>query len=501
MHVIGLDIGTTNCKACVFDGSGGIAGYAFREYAVICTEPTMGEQDPELVWKLTGEVVAEAAAAAGTGDIAALSISVQGDAIMPLDRNGKVLHNAILGMDYRSEPVARELADRLGERALFDRTGMRPHPMNSLVKMVWLFRQHPEVRRQTARLVTYADFVTLRMCGEALIDYTMASRTMALDLRTRQWAPDILDAARIAPTLLSRPVASGVTASELDRHLAQSWGLSGPVLVVTGGHDQALAALGSGVIAPGKAVISTGTAEVLSTVIDSIAVNDTMYSSYYPCYLHAVEPRFFTFALNHTGGLLFRWYRDTLGEPEVVSARQKGTDPYTEIVAAMPDDLSPVMVLPHFGGSGTPTCDMQARGAIVGLSLSTTRHDIAKAVLEGLCFELRLNCETMARAGVAVEQLVAVGGGAKSPRWLQLKADILGRPIRTQKTREAACLGAALLAGKACGMYDSLEDGLVAATATDAVWDPDTKRTERYSRRFEQYCGLYPALRSAGRDA
>jgi sugar (pentulose or hexulose) kinase len=154
------------------------------------------------------------------------------------------------------------------------------------------------------------------------------------------------------------------------------------------------------------------------------------------------------------------------------------------------------MVLPHFNGSGTPVCDLGAKGAIVGLTLATTRHDVAKAILEGLCFELLINLNTMHTTGLEVAQLVAVGGGAKSARWLQLKADILGRPIRTLRCREAACLGAALLAGTATGVYASLAEAVGTTVAGDKEFLPQPDRVNPYRQRFALYERLYPALRA-----
>ncbi len=494
MHVIGLDIGTTGCKACVFDSDGAIKGSGFREYDIIYGEPGKAEQDAERVWRLTREVLKEAVVAAGAVSVRAIGISVQGDAIIPVSERLVPLHNAILGMDYRSAPQAERCAERFGDRTLYDRTGMRPHPMNSLVKALWLRETAPESWDRCWKVMTYADFVIARLCGEAVIDFTMASRTMGFDLARRSWATDILDALDVPVDKLSTPRPSGQTIGTLSAALTNELGLRGETAVVSGGHDQACAALGAGVITDRRAVISTGTAEVLSAAFAERPAGSTMYESFYPCYMHAARNLLFTFALNHAGGILLRWYRDALGLPEVEEARKRGADPYAGIIAAMPPGPSPVMVLPHFNGSGTPTCDLHSRGAIVGLSLATTRHDIAKAILEALCFELRLNCERFREAGLHHDEFVAVGGGARSDEWLRMKADILGRPIRTLAVREAACLGAALLAGTAAGMYGSIAEGVERTVKTTRTIEPDHNAMARYDARYKAYRALYPAL-------
>jgi len=253
--------------------------------------------------------------------------------------------------------------------------------------------------------------------------------------------------------------------------------------------------LGAGAIRPGLGVVSTGTAEVLSTALAGPLLSKEMFESFYPCYLHAAPAMFFTFSLNHVGGILLRWWRDNCAGQDVAEAAQKGVDAYQFIDERMPKGPSPVMVLPHFNGSGTPACDLQSKGAVVGLTLATTRHDVAKAILEGLTFELNLNLETMLSCGRAIEELVAVGGGAKSALWLQLKADILNRPLRTLRCREAACLGAALLAGTAVGVYQDLEEAVTQTVHYEGEFVPSATLAPAYAERYALYKLLHPSLR------
>ncbi len=499
MHLIGLDVGTTGCKAIVFDPQGRIKGYGFREYGVVCDTPAMAEQDAEQVWNLTCEVLQEALAKSGVKDIKALSVSVQGDAVMPVDREFRPLHRAILGMDYRSQPQAQLCADRCGDFALFQQTGMRPHPMTSLAKILLLRDMAPREFGAAWKIVTYADFILGKLGAEAVIDHTMASRTMAFDLVAREWSRPILAKLELDPGAFSRPVPSGTVAGSLRKDLAAAWGLSPGVQLVAGGHDQPCAAIGAGVIREGLGVSSTGTADVFSTAFNEPALTRQMFDSFYPCYLHAKAGMHFTFALNHIGGILLKWYRDNFASAEVEEARGRGCDPYQLIDAGMPAGPSPLMVVPHLNGSGTPWCDLQAKGAIVGLTMASTRHDVAKAILEGLTFELLINLKTMAQCGLRVDQIVAAGGGAKSPLWLQLKADILGRPIRTLRCRESACLGAALLAGTAAGVYSALDEAVGQTVAYDREYLPQAEMAARYRERFAVYETLYPTLRTINR--
>jgi xylulokinase len=493
--LIGLDVGTTGCKAVVFSPEGEILGYGFHEYGIVCDEPAKAEQDAGEVWRLTLEVLAEAVAKSGIRDAKAIGLSVQGDAIIPVGRGFLPMGNALLGMDYRPTEEAEWCGRTLGARKLFNLTGMRPHPINSIVKALWLKRARPELYCSAWKIVTYADFILGRLGAEPVIDWTMASRTMAFDLRRRQWATDLLDELGIDPVLLSRAEPSGTIAGMLSGEVADALGLAPGTLLVTGGHDQTCAAVGAGSIREGIGVLSAGTADVLSTAFPEPRVNDAMFEGFYPCYIHAKPDMYFTFALNHIGGILFRWYRDTLGGEEVRAAAGAGRDPYDVMVESIPEGPSPVMVLPHLNGSGNPVCDMSSKGAIAGLTLATTRPDIVKAILESLAFEMRINLDYMKSAGIAVGELRAVGGGAKSPRWLQIRADILGRPVRTLKVREAACLGAAILAGAAGGVYASIEEGVSRTVRLGDTYEPDRRRAEAYDARFSVYRQMYPALK------
>ncbi len=499
--LLGLDIGTTGCKAIVFDPEGRVLGQGFREYSVVCDAPGKAEQNAEAVWALTRDTVREAVTRAGGGSLVrALSVSVQGDAIIPVDRDFHALHPAILGMDYRSARQAERCAEKFGAFELFQRTGMRPHPMNSLAKVLWLRDARPDVFDRAWRIVTYADYVLGKLGGEAVLDHTMASRTMAFHLADKSWDADLHRALDLDPAIWSPPVRSGTPVGKVRAGLAAELGLSADVVLVAGGHDQTCAALGAGVVRERRGVVSTGTAEVLSTAFNQPALSRTMFDGFYPCYLHAVPGMYFTFGLNHVGGLLLRWWRDQFAAAEVADATARGLDAYAVIDERLSENPSPVLVIPHLNGSGTPTCDLQARGAVLGLTLATTRHEVARALLESLCFELLWNLETLEAGGVRVDELVAVGGGAKSPVWLQLKADVFGRPVRTLRCREAACWGAAMLAGVGAGVLASLDEIAARTVQVEREYAPRVRFTELYRGRFAAYRRVVAALREIHRE-
>mgnify|MGYP005839933431 CR=1 FL=1 len=493
---LGLDLGTTGCKAGIFTADGRLIRTAYRECSVDYPASGRAEQDVEAVWSAVRSVLREAAAAIGldAGQIKALSLSVQGDAVIPVDTEGNPLGPAILGMDRRNLAEVEELVAAMGRERLFAMTGMPPHPISSLTKMMWLERHHPRIR-EVAGYWHYEEFILRRLGGRALTDLSMASRSMAFDLLKKEYSPEILYAAGIIREKLAEAVPSGTIAGEIAPSLADELCLPRGLLLVTGGHDQVCAALGAGVVREGLAVDSTGTAEVIAATFTRPLLSPEMLAGEYPCYLHAVPGMYFTISLNHSGGISFRWLRDNLARAEAAEAAAAGLDAYDYLMRDLPGGPGNVIFLPHLVGGGTPYGDQKTKGAFLGLTLATSVKDLVLAVIEGLTFELRVNLEALAKAGLRITNLRAVGGGARSERWLQMKADITGCTVETLRVREAALLGAALIAATACGEYTSLRAAAGRAVAVDRVFAPDPARKEAYDRYYEIYRRVYPALR------
>lgn len=502
MALIGLDIGTTGCKAIVFREDGVILGRASREYPVLTPRPDWAEQDAERVWRLALEAlrsaIAAARAAAPDDPPAALALSVQGEAVMPVNAHGRPLRAAILGMDARTVPQNAWLAERFGAEDLYARTGMPLHTVNTLPKLLWLRSHEPELWRAAERFLLYEDYILGHLSGGrcAAISHCLASRTQMYDLRTGDWASDVLEACGIDPARLAplAPARGGIV-GETAPDIAEDVGLPGPIPLVSGGHDQACAAFGSGVTTPGAGMVSTGTAEVVEVAMDAPTLTEGLRRGNISVYRHVVPGLYLAMTLNHSGGLTLRWFRDTMCAGEVRVAEALGRDAYDLVLADAPDGPTNLLLLPHLAGSGTPWFDTRSRGAVLGLSFATTRADLAKAILEGLTFELRLNLDLLRENGIAIEALNAVGGGARSLLWLQLKADICRLPLRVPRVTEAACLGAALLAGVGIGVYPSLAAAVERAVRPGETVAPKPASSAAYEARYALYRQLYPAVK------
>ncbi len=500
MYLLGLDIGSTSCKAIVFDSNGKMLGSGFEEYDIILDQHGKAEQDAENIWKVICRIIRKSVENINSSRICAMGLSVQGDGIIPVDKNFNALHNAILGMDYRSQPQVEALEKQFDPKDIFKITGMRPHPMNSLSKLLWFRDNHPSIYKKTFKITTYADFILGKLGADPSIDYTMATRTMAFDLSSNEWSEKILNKLDINKKIFSDAKPSGTAVGKINASQAEKLGLNKNMLLVTGGHDQTCAALGAGITDKGTGVISTGTAEVLSTAFTEPLTTEVMFNSFYPCYRYVKDGMYFTFSLNHIGGLLLRWYRDNFSDTEIREARRKNLDPYRLMIDKIPPGPSNIMFLPHMNGSGTPWCDMLSKGAIIGLTMLSTRHHIVRAILESQSYELKININTLEKAGIKLNRFIAVGGGSKSEIWLQIKSNILNKTIHTLKNKEAACLGAAILAGYGADVYRTLDDGAKRTVKTDRVFRPDKRSAREYMKKFAIYTKIYPALNNINKE-
>jgi xylulokinase len=496
MSLLGIDIGTTGCKAIVFRVDGTPLGQAYREYPLLHPREGWIELDPRVVWEAVRQSIREAAHRAGPGDpVRALSTSVQGESVTPVGRDGEPLANSPVTFDGRTIPLVSHWEESPGAERVFEITGMPLHSMYTLLKIFWWRREQPQLYEHTARFLCYGDFALHQMGLTPTIDPSMAGRTMAFDVRAGCWSEELLARAGVAEEKLPVVAPSGTAVGELPAAVCDELGLPRGVIGAAGGHDQPCGALGAGITSPGLAMDATGTVECITPVFDRLLLSAAMREGNFCCYRHVAPDLYATLAFNFTGGSLLRWYRDTLGAREVDEARVAGMDVYEIMIGKAASGPARVLLLPHFTMTGTPWFDPHAKGAIVGLTLGTGVDQVLKAMLDGITYEMRLNLERLADAGVPVRELRAIGGGAKSRTWLQLKADIFGRPVSSLDVSEAACLGAAMLAGMAVGEFRSLGEATEALVRVTATFEPRPAEAARYDEIYALYRDLYPALR------
>lgn len=494
MSYLGLDVGTTGCKAVVFDEAGRQIASSYRDYPVLMPRPGWAELDSRLVCERCAEVIRDAASQAAHDPVRGIGISSQGEAFTPVGRNGEILGNGMVSSDTRAASIAESWGREFGVERLYEITGHTVYPMFTLFKLLWLRDNLPDVWENAGTFLCFEDLMHHRLGLKPAMSWPLAGRTMLFDVRRHEWSPEILSAAGLDESKLPRVLPSGSIVGEIPHDVAAELRLPDGVVVVAGGHDQPCGALGAGVASAGRAVYGIGTVECITPAFESPVFSPELFRNNLCTYDFTVRGMYTTVAYSLTGGNLLQWFRDQFGLREIQEAERTGANAYELLIGRMPATPTGLLVLPYFTPSGTPYFDTRTGGAILGMRLSTTREEILRALLEGVTFEMRLNLEILNRSGVRVDELVAIGGGARNLAWLQLKSDVLHKPIKRAAVTEAGCLGVAMLACAAITgrTLTSLAEEWV--HISDVI-EPNPEHASYYDQRFETYLKLYPALK------
>lgn len=505
MYFIGLDVGTTGCKSVVFDETGASLGKCYEEFDIISRRPGWAEQSPVVMMDAVKRVLKESVNQAkergmGAEEIAALCISVLGEEVMPVDRNFQPLRDAILGMDYRASEQTKRLISEVPAAEAYDITGFVPHPMASLPTIMWMRDHEPELIDKTYKYVTFSEYI-MKCLGaeEGFIDYPQAGRTMAFDIEKKCWSERMLRGAGMEESLVCKLAQPGSVVGHMSREAAGELGLTEKVALVAGGQDQTCAALGAGLIREDIGMDSHGTIEGIGIMSRRKVTDETALRGGVSCYAYTVPNTYFLMSSCQVGGLLLKWFKNNFSHVEIEKARQSGRDVYDIMTDCAPKVPSQVMVLPHFIGSGPPWNDLDSRGAIVGLTIDSTRHDIVKAIMDSLTYEFKINMQFYESMGFTFREMRVVGGASKSPFWMQLKADILNREVASLREKDAACLGAAMIAMWSQGVYASLEEAVNTCVSLDRVFYPNADVVDAYERAYQKYTHLYDALKEFNR--
>ena len=330
----------------------------------------------------------------------------------------------------------------------------------------------------------FADFILMKLGAEDHIDYSLASRTLMFDVRNRCWSKEILDFAGIEQEKLSDPVPSGTVVGKISADLAHELGLPANVLLLAGGHDQSCAALGAGIVKEGMALDGMGSNECIVPAFERVLINPGMQKANLVCVPYSIPELYVTYAFNRSAGTVLDWYRGLLGNVS-----------YGELLGEMGERPSKMLFLPHFAGAATPYMDDEAKGAVMGLSLSTTRGELTRSIIEGLQFEVMINLQCLKEAGFGVRELFASGGMSQSDHVLQMKADILGLPVHRLENPQTGTLAMAILGSVAKGIYPDISSAVAGLVRRGRVFYPDARLHQEYGEMFEQYKNMYQAVK------
>lgn len=466
---------------------------SYREYSVLHPHPGWAELNPDEVIGKCFETIRDVNSII-TDPVVSMCISSQGEAFTPVDREGRVLGNAMVSSDSRAGEITESWSKSFGTENIYRITGHTPHPLFTLFKILWIKNNKSEIWKSARYFLCFEDLFHYRVRLEPQISWPMAGRTMLFDVTSHRWSDEILEAAGLPAGKLALPVPSGEVTGIIKLSFGRTLGFKNPVTLVSGGHDQTCAALGAGVTETGMCMYATGSVECFCPVLDKPAFSPELRLNNLCCYDYTLKNKYTSVAYSLTGGNILRWIRDELGKYETNLAAETGQNAYTLLLDKMPDCPTGLLALPYFSATGTPYFDTRAKGAIMGLQLTTTLGDITRALIEGVALEMKLNLMLMEKSGMKIEKFVATGGGTRSNKWNQIKADILDKEIIAREIREAGCFGAALLA---CSRAENAPVQQLLFTNSDKsmIFTPDRENARFYNQKFKIYRELYPVLK------
>jgi len=499
---LGLDIGTTSVKAAVFDLSGACLGVGSQDYRLDTPAPDRVELDPERYWTSACQVVRQAVSAAGTPPdaIRAMGVSSQGETTICVDQAGKPLYPALVWLDHRAQSEARALDQALG-KDVYARTGIPTiDPTWTACKIAWIRDHEPDVFGRTHRFLLAQNFVVHRLTGEFVTDAGIACTSLLLDITTHAWWKEALDAVGLSSDRLPELRSVGDVAGPLTSEAAEAMGLRPGLPVVLGGMDQIAGAVGAGNLSPEIISESTGGALTIHVTVDRPDLDPL---GRIPVYLHALPGKYLFDPVCEIGGMALTWFRDVFCQDEVIRARDNDQDAFdliTALAAEIPPGSEGLVMLPHLTGAFSPEYEPAARGVFAGFTLAHGKGHFARAVLEAVAFMLRRNLDLVRASGIEIRQIRATGGGARSPLWRQIKADVCHLPVAIVQVENTALLGDAMLAAVAVGRYETLPEAGAAMVSLGDQTHPDPDKQADYDAAFDRYVRTFDAMAPVFRE-
>jgi xylulokinase len=489
--LVGVDFGTTNIKAIVFDVHGQPVAQASRPTPTRYPQPGRAYYEPEELWQRTVEALRQA-----TGQIedpsriASVAFASLGETAIPLDAEDRATYHAIAWFDPRTKPQAAWLDQVVGRDRLFSITGLSLSEIFGLCKVLWFQQEEPEAFARTVKWLNVADFLAYRLSGVAATDYSLASRMLALDLRNLRWADDMLAEAGVSSELFAPLRSSGTDLGPVLPEIARATGLPESARVAVGGHDHVCGALAVGAVSPGMALNSVGTSEVMFLPLQEPLSDPQLGRQGYEVGVHVDGEHYYTWGSIRTSGACVDWFRDLFAEEmDYASLIAEGRQ-------VAPGSLG-VCFLPHLRSAATPHFDEKALGAFVGLSTDVNRGAMFRAVLEGVAFEIYDAVETLLPyVKTPVSTMYAIGGGTRNTLLMEIKAAVFDNEIQVVDMQEAVALGAAMLGGVAARVYGDVGDAMARIEHSRTVIEPDAEQAAVYATLFRQvYQQMYASLR------
>lgn len=484
MYFIGVDLGTSACKFLLMDEKGAILNVVSETYDVEYPHPGWSQQNPADWWEAVRSGIPALLAGHDASQVAGIGCGGQMHGLVALDADDQVIRPAILWNDGRTVEQVRYLNEEVGTEKLVEWTGNIAYAGFTAPKILWMRDEEPENYARIAHVMLPKDYLNHLLTGAYATDVSDASGMLLLDVATRGWSAPMLELCGLTESQLPRVYESYEKIGALLPEVASELGLPEGVVVCAGAGDNAAAAVGTGCVGAGSMNVSLGTSgTVFIPTAGFSPVGDRIHS-----FCHADGGWHLMGCILSAASCNAWWVGDILGSQDF-AGEQAGID-------AADASLGLPYFLPYLMGERTPHNDVCARGSFVGMSMSTTRADMTRAVLEGVAFAIRDSVEIARGLGVDVAASTVCGGGAKSPLWLQMLANVLGIELRLPTTEQGPGYGGALLAAVAAGVYPSVADACDAVVSVRATVEPDPAAVAAYDARYQAWHEMYPALKA-----
>jgi xylulokinase len=488
MYWLGLDVGTGGSRALLVDADGRVR-YSFiaLHAEMSMPRPLWAEQDPD-DWRRASQLAIRGVLkeARIDGDqIAGVGLTGQMHGLVMLDANGEVIRPALIWCDQRSQREVDFINATLGVRRVLEATANPVLTGFTLPKLIWVRDHQPEMFASIRHILLPKDYLRYKLTGELATDVSDASGTALFDVAHRRWSEAMVTGLNLDAGILPRCFESSEITGSISHAAYEATGLSPGTRVVAGAGDQAASAIGNGIVEPGAVSCTIGTSGVVFAYSDK-PVYDPAGRVHTFC--HAIPGAWHVMGVTQGAGLSFQWFRNRL-------AHDCEYDDLTAEATLSPGGAQGLFWLPYLMGERTPHLDANARGAWVGLTAKHQRADLVRSILEGVCYSQKDGLEIIAQLGANPRHVRLSGGGAKSPFWHQLFADIFDRSVATLETQEGSAYGAALLALIGTGEYASAAEVCAHAIREVSTKEPQPEAVALYERRYRIYRALYPALK------
>ncbi len=495
--LLGIDVGTGGTRAVLTDSSGNVLHSCTSEHQPFAS-PRSGwaEQDPHDWWRACGEAVRQVLAQSKTdaGEILAVGFSGQMHGAVLLDNAGEVLRPALIWCDQRTEAEASELTNTIGAGQIISWTSNPALTNFTLTKLLWVRNHEPELFARFAMLQLPKDYVRYRLTGSFAMDMADGSGTLLLDVAKRAWSQEMAKATGIPLSALPPLFESCDVCGTVSAEGARATGLKEGTPVVAGAGDQAAGAVGLGIVSPGAVHATIGTSGVVFAATDRPALDPR---GRLHTFCHAIPGRWHVMGVTQAAGPSLRWFRDNFGAA-CANGSNAQRDPYDimcDEASAVPAGCDGVMWAPYLMGERTPHLDPNARAALIGLAANHGRGHIIRAILEGVAYSLRDTFEIFSEIQVPVSAIRLGGGGARSPLWRQIQADVYRHPVEIVEAEEGAAYGAALLAGVGAKVWPTVDEACRAAVRVRTTVSPKAESSAVLQAQYQQYRRIYPALK------